>query len=251
MRQLDRNSGPQKNLKLQKLKFKQPAVRTKKGSGRSAVIGVATLALLLLLPQGLSAQNTPPPAAKEAANFSNEKETTPPKPEQQEKMQAPEQNQVRAEDQDPMGNIDKQLKALDHLFIPIHWSDPVTGLAIGGYDPVTYFSAAPKRIESEDHEYVWRGVSWRFQSEGNWRAFKRSPSLYAPVFAGYDAYALSNGVLSQGLPSIWEIREGRLYLFHNPVNRHLWREHHKSLKDKVSKNWQRLSLELPRTKLAN
>lgn len=148
-----------------------------------------------------------------------------------------------------MNDIDEKLKALDNLFTPIHWSDPITGLAIGGYDPISYFSGQEQRVQSDAHEYVWHGISWRFLNEGNKRAFQRSPNLYVPVFAGYDAYALSNGVLAQGLPSIWAINEGRLYLFHSPVNRHLWQENSEKLKTKTRENWQTLSLDLPRYKI--
>ncbi len=132
---------------------------------------------------------------------------------------------------------------------PKHWTDPATGIALGGIDPIAYFELQTLETGSEEYEFEWQGVSWRFMSKGNMQAFARSPQLYAPVFAGFDAYAVSQGILSEGLPSIWAISEGRLYLFHTPVNRHLWFENMEQLKPVVRKNWRRLSLDLPRHKV--
>ncbi len=193
----------------------------------------------LFITPKLSAQERP--AKEETANQDQAEKKNKAEKKQTEETKKPTHNTIN--------DIDEKLKALDNLFTPIHWSDPVTGLAIGGYDPISYFSGQEQWVQSDAYEYVWHGVSWRFLNEGNKRAFKRSPNLYVPVFAGYDAYGISNGVLAQGLPSIWAINEGRLYLFHSPVNRHLWLENSKTLKTKTRENWQTLSLDLPRYKL--
>ena len=145
--------------------------------------------------------------------------------------------------------VEEKLRALDNLYVPIHWADSITGLAIAGYDPIAYFEFNTAKLGEEDYETVWHGVSWRFVNKGNLDAFKRSPSLYAPRFAGYDAYAVSQGVLSEGRPSVWAIMDGRLHLFHTPVNLHLWREERQKLRAKAQENWENLSLDLPRFKV--
>lgn len=135
------------------------------------------------------------------------------------------------------------------IYVPKHWADPATGIALGGFDPIVFFEQQTLQAGDEDFEYEWHGVSWRFISKGNMKAFKRSPTLYAPVFAGYDPYAISQNILAEGQPAIWAILEGRLYLFHSPVNKHLWTERSEQLKPAVTKNWQKLSQDLPRFKL--
>ena len=142
--------------------------------------------------------------------------------------------------------LEKNLSRLDYLYVPIHWSDYSTGLAIGGFDPIAYFETAKATFGDEEFQLVWHGVSWQFISEGNMNAFKRTPSVYAPQYAGYDPYAISNNILAEGQPSLWSIINGRLYLFHSEVNRYLWQENIKTLKRKTEKNWSRLSLDLPR-----
>jgi YHS domain-containing protein len=145
--------------------------------------------------------------------------------------------------------LEKKLQKLDNLYVPIHWSDYVTGMAVGGYDPLSYFLAGKAEAGDERFQYLWHGVTWQFTSEANLLAFKRTPSVYAPRYAGYDPYAISNGILSQGLPSIWLIEKGQLYLFHNQVNKYLWSENRKKLNQKIEKNWQELSLDIPRYKV--
>jgi YHS domain-containing protein len=145
--------------------------------------------------------------------------------------------------------LEKKLNELDNLYVPIHWSDYITGLAIGGYDPLSYFISQKSESGDERFQYLWHGVTWQFISKANLLAFKRTPSVYAPRYAGYDAYAISKGLLSEGLPSIWVIEGGKLYLFHNQVNRYLWQENRRKLHKKIEANWRELSLDIPRFKV--
>lgn len=145
--------------------------------------------------------------------------------------------------------LEKKLNELDNLYVPIHWSDYITGLAIGGYDPLSYFISQKSESGDERFQYLWHGVTWQFISKANLLAFKRTPSVYAPRYAGYDAYAISKGLLSEGLPSIWVIEGGKLYLFHNQVNRYLWQENRRKLHKKIETNWRELSLDIPRFKV--
>lgn len=172
------------------------------------------------------------------------------KPEQKDTKQAEQAEQPKKEVVVKNATrVEEKLAALNNLYVPIHWTDPATGLALGGFDPIAYLEFSKPKPGDEDYEYVWHGVSWRFMNQGNLNAFKRSPSRYAPVYAGYDAYALSQGILSIGYPSLWTMHQGRLHLFHTEVNLYLWSENAKNIKQKTNENWQSLSLDLPRYKI--
>lgn len=101
-------------------------------------------------------------------------------------------------------------------------ADPVTGYAIGGYDPVAFFVDRRPRMGQPKLEYSWRGARWLFLNEGNKAAFERAPEVYAPQFAGCGAYALAEGYATAGNPSIFVVIEDRLYFFHTVVNRFLF-----------------------------
>ena len=98
-------------------------------------------------------------------------------------------------------------------------TDPQTGIAISGFDPVAYFTeAAPGRGQPELELNV-NGIVWRFRNEGNRAAFADNPEVYAPQFGGYDPIDLARGVTVAANPRFWLISAQRLYLFSREENR--------------------------------
>jgi hypothetical protein len=96
------------------------------------------------------------------------------------------------------------------------------GLAIGGTDPVAYFTdrrpgAGRRRVCAD-----WNGARWTFASAANRDAFAADPERYAPAFGGYCAFAASRGYLAPTIPEAWSIYEDRLYLNANLRARELW-----------------------------
>jgi hypothetical protein len=97
---------------------------------------------------------------------------------------------------------------------------PWNGVAIDGYDPVSYFTNAQPRQGSPLYEYVWRDAVWRFANEGNLAAFKKDPEVYAPGFGGFDPNGVLRGLLVKGDTSIFVMNdEKRLYLFSDENSR--------------------------------
>jgi hypothetical protein len=90
-----------------------------------------------------------------------------------------------------------------------------TGLAINGYDPVSYFVDGAPRLGRPDLELRFGGVSWRFVNEGNMAAFAADPDVYAPRFGGHDPVAIVRGAATPGHPVLWLIAENHLYLFYS------------------------------------
>ncbi len=130
---------------------------------------------------------------------------------------------------------------------PRAWQDPATGLAIGGYDPVAYFTQNRPRAGRDDVEFRWGGGVWRFVNPGNRAAFRKHPDVYVPRFAGYDVYSLANGYTTRGHPSIWTRYKNRIYLFHSSVNRRLWQQDRDRITARAEKSWPALSGSLPST----
>lgn len=98
-------------------------------------------------------------------------------------------------------------------------TDRISGVAIGGYDPVAYFAAGRPVAGSADFQLVWNGAAWRFANEGNMAAFAADPGVYAPAFGGYDAGAVGRGVAAAGDPRVFAIAGERLYLFRDGASR--------------------------------
>lgn len=117
-----------------------------------------------------------------------------------------------------LGVLAGSVAARPQVFVP----DPITGYAIGGHDPVSYFIYDKPRKGHRDHVLKWGGAEWVFVNQGNLAAFEKHPEAYAPLFAGCGAYALSDGFAAAGNPFIYAIIEGRLVFFHSVVNRFLF-----------------------------
>jgi hypothetical protein len=90
-----------------------------------------------------------------------------------------------------------------------------TGLAIGGYDPVAFFTDGKPMPGSADYEFRYGGAIWRFCNVGNRDAFAARPDVYMPRFGGYDPTGVAHGVAVSGNPNVWLIAGQRLFLFYD------------------------------------
>ncbi len=125
--------------------------------------------------------------------------------------------------------------------------DPLTGVAIDGYDPVSYFLGPEPQQGKPDFEYVWGGASWYFQSAGNRDVFARNPDVYAPQYGGHCVMSLSRGFVSDGKPRLYVIEALRLYFFYSTANREAFLLSKSEAIAKASSNWSNLSKDLSGT----
>jgi YHS domain-containing protein len=88
----------------------------------------------------------------------------------------------------------------------------LSSTAVGGYDPVAYFTDGKPVAGKSDITHQWKGATWRFVSTKNRDLFKAKPEAYAPQFGGYCAWAVSQGYTAKGDPNYWKVVDGKLYL---------------------------------------
>lgn len=117
------------------------------------------------------------------------------------------------------------------------YSDPSSGLAIRGYDPVAYFTEGAAVAGSEDFQHEWQGATWQFSSAENLVAFANNPEAYAPEYGGYCAKALSEGNLASIDPEAWRIVDGELYLNYSPEVQQQWLQDVPGNIAKADTNW--------------
>jgi hypothetical protein len=113
----------------------------------------------------------------------------------------------------------------------------VKGVAVGGYDPVAYFTegkaVAGKPEISIEHE----GAAWRFASAANRDAFTADPARYAPQYGGYCAYAVAKGYTAKGDPNAWSVVGGKLYLNYNRPTKAEWEKDTAGYIRSADANW--------------
>jgi len=113
----------------------------------------------------------------------------------------------------------------------------LSGTAVGGYDPVSYFTEGKPVEGKREFTHSWKGVTWRFASEKNRDLFKANPAAYAPQYGGYCAWAVSNGYTAKGDPKYWKIVGGKLYLNYNASVQRDWEKDIPGHIVKGDRNW--------------
>jgi hypothetical protein len=101
-------------------------------------------------------------------------------------------------------------------------ADQRAGLALYGFDAVSYFLLGAAELGSDQFQLKFAGVTWQFRSEANREAFRAQPDVYVPRFGGYDPVALKRGAPVPGHPSLFVIHDGRLYLFQKAEHREMF-----------------------------
>lgn len=97
------------------------------------------------------------------------------------------------------------------------------GLAIGGYDPVAYYTMDRAVEGSEEFTYEYLGSEWRFANAEHRDMFKEDPLRYIPQYGGYCASAVPQGGGNAMInPRVWRMVDGKLYLFYSETERIGW-----------------------------
>ncbi len=133
------------------------------------------------------------------------------------------------------------------LGAPSAWQGNSTGFAIGGFDPVAYFTRREAAPGLEGIEHRWGGTNWRFANTGNRDAFAKHPNIYAPQFAGYDVLSVSKGLSVQGSPALWDFYQRKVYLFADKKNLLAWKRNRDQIIAAARANWSALGDNLPGT----
>jgi YHS domain-containing protein len=123
-------------------------------------------------------------------------------------------------------------------------SNPLTGIAIDGYDPVSFFTDSEPKQGRSEFEFVWGGVPWYFVSEANRVVFMAHPEIYAPQFGGHCAMSAARGYLSDGNPRIYRVIAQKLYFFYSSGNREAFLMAPAKAVDEAKGHWGELSKDL-------
>ena len=113
---------------------------------------------------------------------------------------------------------------------------PFSKVAVGGYDPVSYFAGAPIKGDAK-FSATWKGAEFRFASAANLAKFKADPAAYAPQYGGYCAWAVAGGYTAKGDPLAWKVVNGKLYLNYDQNVQKRWAKDIPGNIAKGDRNW--------------
>ena len=115
------------------------------------------------------------------------------------------------------------------------------GIALEGYDPVSYFLSDKPQKGSASITVSQDGITYLFANQENKDKFVGDPEHYTPQYGGWCAYAMGyDGSKVKIDPKTFKIQDGKLYLFYNfYLNNTLkkWNKDETNLKQDADKNW--------------
>src|SRR5512134_706734 len=92
-----------------------------------------------------------------------------------------------------------------------------SGIAVGGYDPVAFFTDGKPMAGDPGITSTYKGAKYLFASKAHKASFEADPEKYVPQFGGFCAYGAALGALFPVDISTWQIQNGKLYLNLNPA----------------------------------
>ncbi len=114
------------------------------------------------------------------------------------------------------------------------------GVALQGYDPVTYFTDGRPAKGSQEFAASYNGAIYYFASAEHKAQFEKEPGKYAPLFGGYCAFAVSRGATAPISVDAFQILHGQLVLQKNKDILKRWQEDSESNFQKAEANWPRI-----------
>lgn len=97
-----------------------------------------------------------------------------------------------------------------------------SGLAIGGYDPVAYFTQNTAVKGTGDFTADHDGATYQFASAEHRDMFTANPARYVPQYGGFCAYAVSRGYTAKIDPQAFSVVNDRLFLNYSKGVRSIW-----------------------------
>lgn len=109
--------------------------------------------------------------------------------------------------------------------------------AVGGYDPVAYFTENKPVKGNSKISTEYKGAKWYFASPENRDKFVAAPTLYEPQYGGYCAWAVSQGKTASGDPQFWKVVNNKLYLNYDADVQKKWEANIPDFIQKANANW--------------
>jgi YHS domain-containing protein len=113
----------------------------------------------------------------------------------------------------------------------------VDGAALSGYDAVAYQDQGAAVHGEPTVTTDWNGATWRFATPAHLAQFRADPARYAPAYDGHCAYAVSEGRKSGGMPELWQVASGRLYLLCSKSAFEKWTSEFDARLARANANW--------------
>jgi len=121
------------------------------------------------------------------------------------------------------------------------------GVALKGYDPVSYFSSGGPATGKSGYTATHDGATYWFANAENRDIFKANPSKYSPAYGGFCAMGIALEKKLDVNPQLWRIVDGKLYLNIHKEAQARWLEDTKGNISQADKIWAKIKDKAPKT----
>lgn len=141
--------------------------------------------------------------------------------------------------------------SLTSVFSNPHWffNADESRVAIGGYDPVSYFLEGTAKLGKSDFQYEHDSLIYHFSSAKNADLFQASPKKYLPMYGGWCAFVAGRTPEKQGAPpsrfrpdpTNFLIHQDKLFLFVRAQSldiKEMWKQNADEFIRDANKFWQ-------------
>ena len=112
-----------------------------------------------------------------------------------------------------------------------------TGLAVQGYDVISYRTNDKPVVGSADFTAEFEGATYRFANQANLDTFNTDPARYAPAYGGFCAYGVSKGKKFEVDPTAYKVVDDVLYQNFNKRIQKKWAKKTEEYINKAEINW--------------
>jgi YHS domain-containing protein len=120
------------------------------------------------------------------------------------------------------------------------------GVALGGHDPVAYFTAGTPTAGKAGYQATHGGATYRFASAASLAQFEADPERYVPQYGGFCAMGVALEKKLDGDPQAWRIVDGKLYLNLNKDVQKKWLEDVPGHLARANRTWPSIRSKAPR-----
>ncbi len=108
---------------------------------------------------------------------------------------------------------------------------------LGGHDPVSYFQGEKPVAGKPELALRHRHGTYLFADPANLERFRAAPDRYAPQYGAFCAKGVAYAIRAGGDPLVYEVRDGRLFIFAVPYARNYWRTDPADFVTKADQYW--------------
>lgn len=120
------------------------------------------------------------------------------------------------------------------------------GLALRGYDPVSYQTSSMPLRGSPQFSVTHQGATYHFLSAENRDVFRADPGRYVPAYGGFCAMGVAMGRKFNGDPLVYRVVDRRLYVKVHADAQRMWLEDVPGHIRQAEANWPKIRNKTPR-----